>query len=195
MGHQGWPRSLTPPNRFARWRREERQDARLRDKDHVTQPPRMGRGNQDSHTKKTHTCGGWEKDKMGATTSIESCASWKLSLLICTMGLRKSVIYIPILQMRKQRLDQRLLVAELTGLCHVAMRCKSSLQTLLSVSRVVATKSTPEESRASMGAAPGMGRGVSQESVCARIYSLKDLRDSFIHALGGTTHATCKCRN
>lgn len=58
MGHQGWPRSLTPPNRFARWRREERQDARLRDKDHVTQPPRMGRGNQDSHTKKTHTCGG-----------------------------------------------------------------------------------------------------------------------------------------
>lgn len=138
---------------------------------------------------------------MGAMTSSKLCASWNLSLLICTMGMSKSIISIPILQMRKQRLDQSLLAAELMGQGHstvawllpVQMRCESSLQTLLSVSRVVATNSTPREAGASMGAAL---RASQKIVLCSylEIQSLKDLRENFIRALG-RMHATCRCRN
>lgn len=97
--------------------------------------------------------------------------------------------------------DQSLVAAELTGQGHsaaalllpVQMRCESSLQTLLPVSRVVATNSTPREAGASMGAAL---RAPQKTVLCSysEIQSLKDLRENVIHALG-RRHATCRCRN
>lgn len=144
---------LTPPAGFTRWRRE-REDAREREKNKVTQPLGWGEEGRSppwrAHTWEGVRQGQKDKDKMGTLTFSKSCASWDLSLL-CTVWLSKSIISTPILQMRKRRLDPSLPAMKLTCQGHHTaalleqMRCESSLQTLLSVSRVVATKGTPEE--------------------------------------------------
>lgn len=116
----------------------------------------MPRGSQDSHTGKAHTL--WE-DGAG-TVGQGKDGSHDLQQVLClletqspylSVEIRKSIISIPILQVRKQRLDQGPLAVEPTGratalwLCQSRLRCESLLQTLLSVSRVVATKGTPRE--------------------------------------------------
>lgn len=83
-------------------------------------------------------------------TSSKCGASWNLPLLICKMGIRKSVIFIPILQTRKLIVRSRPSGCRAHMLSHNTvvllepMSCESSLQTLLSASRV-AMKSTPRE--------------------------------------------------
>lgn len=78
---------------------------------------------------------------MGAMTTSKACASWNPRLCICTVGIRKSAIFIPISQMRKQ-IRPRLSDCRGHVPSHdtVALleqtRCESSLQTLLSVSGV-----------------------------------------------------------
>lgn len=90
----------------------------------------------------------------------------------------------------RNRSDQTYSVAEpMTEPCTVVlleqMRCMSSLQTLLFVSRVGAMKSTPRVGGSFMGTAL---RESQKMLLCSypEIQSLKDLRDNFIHALVGS---------
>ena len=113
MGTPGLARGLTTPDEFIGWRKEEKQDARQREKDNVTHTSGMGRRSQNPHTEKDHTCGRvrqghWDKDRMGAMASSKCCASWSFSLLICCMELRKSIMSIPFVHRRTQRLESRL---------------------------------------------------------------------------------------
>ena len=78
---------LTPPAGFTRWRRE-REDAREREKNKVTQPLGWGEEGRSppwrAHTWEGVRQGQKDKDKMGTLTFSKSCASWDLSLL-CTV--------------------------------------------------------------------------------------------------------------
>lgn len=110
-------------------------------------------------------------------TSGKSCASWSLSVL--SILWEKEVCYLhPILQTRKQRLDP----GPLALLEQV--RCESSLQTLLAVSRAVATKSTPREGESLHRAALG---GSPKTLLCSYTKSQypEELRGNDIHALSG----------
>lgn len=111
-----------------------------------------GRGSQDSHTGNVTPLRVQGRDsrrhEMGAVTSSKCSASWNLTLLICKTGIRKSV-FIPILQMSKLIRSRPSgfrahMLSHNTMVLLQQMRCESSLQTLLSVSRV-AMKNTPRE--------------------------------------------------
>lgn len=110
MGAPGLAQGLTPLDEFIRWRREE--TGRQAGREGLCDPALWGGEREPGpHTEQAHTCGrarqGQEgKDEMGARASSKCCASWSLNPLICSMGVRKSITSVPIVHVRKQRLDR-----------------------------------------------------------------------------------------